>query len=152
MPFGFRLQFLVPGGRQAPETLDQPLSNYDVIGVPTHVWSSSLFSCLDNLVPSCLLSLFCPCVLWAQIVIRAQIPLLISLKNSIHSCRQFTGYGLFVDYFAWSTLICTGLLLLLVLLKIHSSLLFYFLLLVFLTVLGGLLFLLGHTRTAFREK
>ncbi len=153
MPFGiFRFQFLIPGGRQGEENLDRPLSNFDVIGIPTGQWSSSFCDCLQNIVPSCLLSSCCPCIMWAQIVIRAQIPLLISLKNSIHSCRRLSGYGLFVDYFIWSILFSVVLVVVVALVKPIPRVVLYLLIIMIIGLLGALIYLLGHTRTAFREK
>ena len=49
--------------------LDRPVSNFDVAGVPTGAWSSSLFGCLGNLRPSCIMSFCLPCVLWSQVII-----------------------------------------------------------------------------------
>lgn len=152
MPLGFRMNFLIPGGRQGEENLDRPLSNYDVIGIPTRNWSSSFFDCFQNMIPSCLLSFCCPCVMWSQIVVRAQIPLLISLKNSIHSCRGNSGFGVFIDYFVWSLIIALVLLFVLIFVPIKPRIVYYLVIIVLIGIAGGLVYLLGHTRTAFREK
>ncbi len=148
-PFFFRIQ---GGGRAAEENLDRPLSNFDVIGIPTEEWSSSLFSCHQNLVPSCVMSFFCPCIMWAQIVIRAQIPLLISIKNAIPSCQLQSGYGLFIDYFFWSVVIMAGLIAILALVSFPAMILFYLVVLALIVIGGGFIYLQGHTRTAFKEK
>ena len=63
------LHFFGFGGGHGNEvlTLDRPVSNFDVAGVPTGAWSSSLLGCLGNLNPSCIVSCICPCVMWAQV-------------------------------------------------------------------------------------
>ena len=140
------------GGRSSPEQLDRPLSNFDVIGIPTEEWSSSFFSCHENFMPSCIVSFFCPCVMWAQIVVRAQIPLLIALKNSMIFFRGQSGYGVFIDYFVWSTIISIGLIITLALVHFSAPIVFYILLIILIAVVVSLMYLLGHTRTAFKEK
>lgn len=80
--------------------LDQPLSNYDVAGIPTGAWSSNLCDCFSNL-NSCILSFFCPCIMFSQVVIRSQPPLLIAYKNSFQCFRNKTGYRIFIDVFFW---------------------------------------------------
>ncbi len=52
------------GGR---ENLDRPVNNYDVAGIPRGQWSSGLFSCLSNILPSCLFSFCCTPILWSQV-------------------------------------------------------------------------------------
>jgi hypothetical protein len=138
------------GGRQGPENLDRPLSNFDVIGIPTDAWSSPIWACYENMIPSCVLAFCCPCVLWSQIVVRAQIPLLISLKNSI--CQGKSGFGLFIDMFFWGAVLVGGLIAVLVLVNFPSITLFYLVLLAVLVCGGGFVYFLGHTRTAFKEK
>lgn len=65
---GFHLFRLFGGGRgNEALNLDRPISNFDVAGVPTGAWSSSLFGCLSNLRPSCVLSFCLPCVMWSQV-------------------------------------------------------------------------------------
>ena len=152
MFFG-RMRLLMGGMRNQDELLDRPLSNYDVIGIPTGEWSSGMFDCFQNLVPSCILSFFCPCIMWAQIVVRAQIPLLIGLKNSLSCLRTTSGYGVFIDFFIWSAATTAGLLILIIVLygevpSIVTTLFCVILVAVCLTFLGAL----AHTREAFREK
>jgi len=142
----------VHGGPSGEETLDQPLSNYDVIGIPTERWSSPLYGCFSNIIPSCVVSFFCPCIMWGQIVVRAQIPLLIGLKNSLEFMRRNSGYGLFVEYFFWSIVISLALIITIVAISGLDSLLVTFIVIMLVFILGPLLYLLGHTRTAFREK
>jgi len=70
----FRWGFLRGGRfRSGQENLDRPASNFDVAGIPTGQWSSGLFECYKNIVPSCLLSFLCPCVMLAQVIVRAQV-------------------------------------------------------------------------------
>ena len=147
--------FLRGAGHDPEEAdLDFSVSNIDVVGIPTGKWSTSLFSdyfTCRNLIPSCILSTCCPCVMFGQITVRAQIPLFIQLKNSV--IKKTSGYGAFVDYFNISMIIIVSVILLLVLLS--SSMDPY--LAVFLGILviacgGVFLFILGHQRTAFREK
>jgi hypothetical protein len=144
--------FLFPSGQQGQENLDRPLSNFDVIGVPVDQWSSSIWACHQNVLPSCLVAFLCPCVLWAQVVVRAQIPLLIALKNALPWLRAQSGFGLFVDYFFWSLVVMAGLTALLVCVRFPAQSLFYLVLLVLLAVGGSFIYFLGHVRTAFKEK
>ncbi len=141
---------LYPGPRP-DEDLDRPISNFDVIGIPTGIWSSSLCACFNNLVPSCVLSFCCPCVMWAQIVVRAQIPLLISLKNGFSCLQRVTGYGFFIDFFMWSLIISAGLIILMLSIALPEQLV-YLLAAIVIIALALLLFAVGHTRTAFKEK
>lgn len=90
--------------------------------------------------------------MWGQIVVRAQIPLLIGIKNSFAFFRGQSGYGLFVDYYGWSWALSLALILILTLLDIQSSILKYFLILLLVVILGSVLFLTGMSLTAFREK
>lgn len=149
--FGRWGRMLFGGGNVGDENLDSPLSNYDVIGVPTGQWSSSIFGCFENVLPSCVLSFFCPCVMWAQIVVRAQIPLLISIKNTFRCLRGQTGYGAFVDYFMWSLIICAALIVILFVTTIPVQV--QYLLAIIIIVVGApLLYVIAHMRTAFKEK
>ncbi|RYY73251.1 hypothetical protein EON63_20115 [archaeon] len=143
---------MLHGGNEGEEALDRPITNFDVIGIPTGAWSSGFFACHENILPSCLLSFFCPCVQWSQVVVRAQIPLLIGLKNSFPCSRQHSGYGMFIEFFFWSVCIAIGLILVLVFVKISSHILLVFLGLVIAVVVLVLAFLVGHSRTAFKEK
>lgn len=141
------------GSGPTEELLDRPLSNFDVLGIPTGAWSSGLLECHQNIVPSCVLSFFCPCVMWAQIVVRAQIPLLISTKNAIHQLRSNSGYGAFVEFFFWTALVSIALLI--VILVLHGempSIVTTLLGILLIGTGGGLIYVLAHTRTAFREK
>lgn len=144
---------LLMGRGPAEELLDRPLSNFDVLGIPTGAWSSSLFGCFNNVIPSCVLSFFCPCIMWGQIVVRAQIPMLIGIKNSLHFLRSNSGFGAFVEYFLWSFILSLALLGIIIGLSnkmpsIVSTLLAILLAAVLCTLLGVLV----HTRVAFREK
>jgi hypothetical protein len=145
--------FLFNGFNLNEVILDRPFSNFDVIGVPTGAWSSNLCDCFSNMIPSCVVSFCCPCVMWAQIVVRAQIPFLIGLKNSFPCFRGVTGYGAFVDYFMASTIISFGLIVIMIVLSniLPSGVTILFALIVIAT-LGTLIYLLAHTRTAFKEK
>ena len=138
-------------GQPGDERLDRPLSNYDVIGIPTGSWSTHFCAIFSNIIPSCVLSFFCPCIIWAQIVVRAQLPLLIGLKNSIPALRAQTGYGLFIAYWFWSMVIMMAILALIIS-NILPSAVVYFLCIVYIGLLLAFLYLNGHTRTAFREK
>lgn len=85
--------FAAPGvASGGVQVLDQPLNNFDTAGIPTGAWSSPLFGCFSNIIPSCVLSFCCPCVLWAQVVTRSQVPLMISLKNSLPFIQKKSGY------------------------------------------------------------
>ncbi len=143
---------MLGGGGEGQETLDQPISNFDVIGIPTGHWGSSFCALYENWLPSCVLSTCCPCFQWAQIVIRAQIPLLIGLKNSFPCLRRVSGYGQFVEYYFWSLMLIIGLLLLAILVRIRPHILLLLVVLALFVVLAIFAFLLGHTRTAFKEK
>lgn len=152
MFFGRRFRFLM-GPSHAEELLDRPLSNFDVLGIPTGEWSSGFFECFNNVVPSCVLSFFCPCVMWSQIVVRAQIPLLISLKNTLQYLRTQSGFGAFIEYFFWSIVVCFGLLLAICLAYNQMpSIVTTLLVILLVAVFGTLVGLLAHTRIAFREK
>lgn len=139
-------------GRTGRERLDQPLSNFDVIGVPTGAWDSSLFQFYRNLIPSCLVSFLCPCVMWGQIVVRAQIPLLIGIKNSFPWFRRTTGYGAFVDFFFWSLVLAIVFLTIASLISNIPKFLKYILYIAAILLVLMFIYLVGHTRTAFREK
>lgn len=142
------------GGRSGPEILDRPESNFDIAGVPVDHWNQGdLCSCHRNIVPSCCFAFVCPCILWAQIVVRSQIPFLIALKNSCVCFRRQSGYGLFIDYFNLSLLLSILLMVLLVI--YHYQLRFTgnaVLGILFICIFGCFLYLMGHTRSAFREK
>ena len=90
--------------------------------------------------------------MWAQIVVRAQIPLLIALKNSIRRLRRVSGFGFFVTLSSWIALAAAALLVTLSLARSINfsarSLLSFFVIL----LLGGLLYLFSHTRVAFKAK
>lgn len=151
--FGFGRMNLM-GRNGGVENVDQPISNFDVIGIPTGQWSSGFCSCFENPMPSCLLSFCCPCVLWAQIVTRSQIPLLISIKNSLTCLRRRSGYGLFIDYYFWSISIAVAIIIVLAVVDIWSisTGLFYLLIIILIVLLGTHAYLVGHSLTAFREK
>lgn len=151
MFFG-RLRFLFGSGPM-PENLDRPLSNFDVLGIPTGFWTTGVFGCFENIMPSCLLSFLCPCIMWGQIVVRAQIPLLISIKNSFPTLQNNSGYGFFVEYFFWSLMISAGLLIIIILLHGQMpSIATTLLAILLVAVAGTLLGMVVHTRIAFREK
>lgn len=147
-------QWLGGGGGGGQEILDTPLSNFDIIGVPTQAWSSGFFSgffCCENVVPSCLLSIFCPCLVFSQVIVRAQIPLFIGIKNSIDIFRGKSGFGAFIDYFNVSVILSVTLLLLITLVELSSLWKTFFsllLIIVFLQFASAS----GHLRTAFKEK
>lgn len=141
------------GHNGGPEQLDRPVTNFDTIGVPTKEWSSGFFSCFQNIMPSCVMSFLCPCVMFGQVVIRAQIPIFISLKNSFTFCGpQTSGYGKCVDYFFWTLVLGAGLIALLLLVELESSLLVTFLVIMTIVVLAPFIYLNGILRNAFREK
>lgn len=146
----FRL--MLQSGASGPENVDRPLSNFDVIGVPTGAWSSSFFGCFENMIPSCIVSTFCPCIIWGQIVVRSQIPMLIGIKNSVSCFRGYSGYGLFVDYYFWSFVISIALIVVLAKVSIPYSWVRIILGIVIVILLGSILFFMGHSLTAFREK
>ena len=132
------------------ERLDRPISNSDVAGIPTGAWSSSLYGCFGNIIPSCFLSFFCPCIMFSQVVIRSQIPMLIGIKNSLYCCRRKTGYGFFIDVFFWTSALILGCILILVLVKefpIYTNALMVVILII---TLPAFLYIIGHVRTAFK--
>jgi hypothetical protein len=148
-----RFRFLFGAGGQMADNLDRPLSNYDVLGIPTGTWSTGLCGCFENIIPSCVMSFCCPCFMWAQIVVRAQIPLLVSIKNAFDFLRRNTGYGAFVEYFFWSLVISIALLIIIIALHGEMPSIVTTLLAIVLVVVAGTLFgMLVHTRIAFREK
>ncbi len=139
--------------RPEDEILDRPISNFDVIGVPSGGdWSSSLLACHENIIPSCIMSFCCPCILWAQIVVRAQIPYFIALKNGFPCLRNISGYGYFVDYFIWSLIITAVLIVILISIPNLSFGIKGFIILLIILVFGTLWYNIAHTRSAFREK
>lgn len=142
------------GGNGGAENLDQPISNFDLIGIPTNAWSDGFCDCFKNSMPSCLLSFCCPCIMWAQIVTRSQIPLLISIKNSLICQRHLSGYGLFIDYYFWSIFISLGIIIVLAVVDIWSisTGLYYLFLIILIVLLGTHAYLVGHSLSAFREK
>jgi hypothetical protein len=145
-------RFFLWNGRTGAERLDQPLSNFDVIGISTRSWSSHFCACYENILPSCIVSFCCPCVMWGQIVIRAQIPMLIGIKNSLPWCRNYTGYGMFVDLFFWSLVIGVVFAAIAFVVSGIPSAIRILLWLIAAALLIGFIFIVGHTRTAFREK
>lgn len=147
-----RFRFMLWSGGVGEERLDQPLSNYDVIGIPTHQWSSCFFACYENIIPSCMVAFCCPCILWGQVIVRSQIPLLIGIKNSFLCLRNQTGYGFFVDVFFWSIILMLILFLIPSVVGGMPSIIRYFMYIVGIGLLIGFLYLNGHLRTAFREK
>lgn len=146
------LRSILVAGPVGSENVDRPLSNFDVIGIPTGRWSSHFCACYENLFPSCFLSFFCPCIMWGQVVVRSQIPMLIGLKNAIACFRGRSGYGLFVDYYFWSFLISISLIIVLTMVHIQSQSLKYFIGIIIIIVLGSVLILTGLSLSAFREK
>lgn len=133
------------------ENLDRPFSNFDIAGVPTKQWSSGFFEFYQNLVPSCLLSCFCPCLLFAQVVIRAQIPFFIALKNSFSCIRGVSGCGFFFDIFLWLIVLIAGSIFLVFSVKLPAIVKYFFALLGLICIMM-FLFINGHLRTAFRMK
>ena len=114
---------------------------------------------------------------YTQVVVRAQIPLLIALKNSVIFFRRQSGYGLcilyiisvlicfpyvlfidtrfagvFVDYFMFSLLISIALICVLSLVHFRNMAGVYLLSIIVIILLGSLIYLLGHMRVAFKEK
>lgn len=105
---------------------------------------------------------------------RAQIPLLIALKNSIICFRHRSGYGInisdsvdslinfnslysliagvFIDFFVFSFLISIALICVLSLVRFRSTVGVFLLSIIVIVILGGSLYLLGHMRVAFKEK
>jgi hypothetical protein len=138
-------------GHQGQETLDRPLSNFDVIGIPTDRWSSHFCACYENIVPSCLMALFCPCILWAQVIVRAQIPQFIGIKNSL-GFTKVSGFRLFIDFYMWSLILCLLFLSLVIFIPNQSTSLRYGLILLLVIAVALRIFLIGHSVTAFREK
>lgn len=149
MIFGFQFMFSGPVGR---ERTDQPLSNFDIIGIPTENWSSHLFACYENILPSCIVSFCCPCIAWGQIVIRAQIPLFLGMKNTIRRFRSQSGYGIMVDVFFWTFIIAAAMFLIVGLVKSLSGSLVYFLCVIGIIFSLIFIYIVSITRTSFREK
>jgi hypothetical protein len=145
-------RFMLFGGRVGGEQLDQPLSNFDVIGIPTRAWSSHLFACYENCLPSCCVAFTCPCIMWGQVVTRAQIPLLIGIKNSIPGIRGKTGYGFFVDIFFWSVVLIVVFAVVASVVGGIPSIIRILMYILAIGLLIGFVYLVSHTRTAFREK
>lgn len=91
--------------------------------------------------------------MWSQIAVRAQIPFLIDLKNTLHTFRLQSGYGVFIDYFMASVIISVGLIIIIAVLSgIMPRAVTILFALIAGTLLGTLIYLLAHTRTAFKEK
>lgn len=63
----FAIHFLYGPGAHGDEYLDRPPSNFDVGGIPQGKWSSGLFACHQNIMPSCFMSFFCPCIMFGQV-------------------------------------------------------------------------------------
>lgn len=81
-----------------------------------------------------------------------QNPFYLGLKNSLVFLRGQSGYGFFIDYFMVSMMVSIGLIIImLVVTSLYYGLVIFFSLIV-ISLLGTLIFLLGNTRTAFREK
>ena len=89
MLVGAGIRFIQPGVASGGlQELDTPLNNFDVagnytiefdlfvlnlvnfvLGIPSGgEFSSGLFGCFENIVPSCILSFFCPCIMFAQVI------------------------------------------------------------------------------------
>lgn len=133
-------------GPTGDEQLDRPITNFDIIGIPTGSWSSSFFSCYQNIFPSCCFSFFFPYILWSQIVVRSQIPFFISLKNYTVIYRKYSGYNFFINFFLLLIIICAAFLFLSI---YFQNKIFYFFCCCFFAAFA---FVVGHTRTAFKEK
>jgi Cys-rich protein (TIGR01571 family) len=137
------------------EYLDSPLSNFDTVGVPTGSWFDGLcipFFNPSNWFPSSFVACFCPCIMFSTVTVRAQIPLLIALKNSTSCMRGKSGYGFFIDYFVWSLVFAGCILVTLLVLPDLSSFAVTALVILLLIVLLPFVLALGHQRTAFKEK
>eukprot|EP00981_Chlorochromonas_danica_P007797 scaffold1884_cov343-Ochromonas_danica.AAC.14 len=130
------IRFNIQDGRAADDILDQPANNFDVVGIPVGQWSSHFCACWTNCIPSCLLAFFCPCVLWAQVAVRAQIPLLIGLKNTFACSRRFSA----------------GLILVGIFVKALPVVVSWILIVIGIGLAGGVVFFVGQTRTAVKEK
>jgi len=137
------------GGRPGVTTLDRPVSNFDVAGIPREKWSSGLFSCFGNIFPSCICSFCCAPVIFGQLSVRAQIPLFIDVKNSLVGYGVSSGYCFFVQVLLWSVLITGGLIYGIITMEGTLKMLFGLIA----VGLGGLIiFLLSHLRTAVKQK
>ena len=135
------------------ETLDRPANNFDVAGISTGAWSSPIYALYDNCIPSCLCSFFASPILWAQIVVRSQIPLLIDFKNYFYALRSSSGYRCFIDLYSWILGLGAGLLLLYLLLPSSTpSIARLFCIVVAAPLLLLFVCVMGHVRTAFRMK
>lgn len=159
-PCSFCIQLLcVCNHNPAVIQLDRPQNNFDIAGVPTGHWESGLFSCLSNVIPSCVLSFFCPCVMWAQIVVRSQIPCLISFKNSFRCLQNRSGYSFFMELYFLAAV------LLIVFIILYSNEISYSIdhgrivilpqglyALIIISLVFFICYVVGHTRTAFKEK
>lgn len=86
------LMWRLQAGREGRSDLDRPTSNFDVAGIPTGSWSSGLFACGED-GSSCFLAFCCTPCLWSQVATRAQIPVLIDMKNYFLCTRNTSGYG-----------------------------------------------------------
>lgn len=143
------------GNENEIHRLDQPLSNYDIAGIPTGGWSSNLWDCFSNL-NSCLMSFFCPCIMFSQVIIRSQPPLLIAYKNAFRCFRNTTGYRIFIDVFFW--LLFLGLLLIIILINFSNEIyeinIFLYSLVIIVLGFSWLLFTYLNfiLRTSFKEK
>ncbi len=151
---GMGWNFLFQLGNPPPEDLDSPENNFDIIGIPTGNWSSSLFGCLENVTPSCTLSFFLPCVMWSQVVVRSQIPLFIALKNGIFALQtpRRSGFGFFVEFFGWVLALAALLLIIALAIPSMPAGLKFLLIVVAAMLLASLALAVGHTRTAFKMK
>lgn len=146
------IRYNIQDGRAGDDILDRPANNFDVVGIPLGQWSSHFCACWTNCIPSCLLAFFCPCILWAQVVVRAQIPLLIGLKNTFACSRRYSGFSHFVDYFVWSLIIAAGLILVGIFVKALPVVVSWIVIVLGIGLAGGVVFFVGQTRTAVKEK
>jgi hypothetical protein len=141
--------YLWGSGGNEDERLDRPPNNFDIAGIPRGQWSSGFFCCLQNIVPSCILSFFCPCMMWGQVVVRSQIPLLIGMKNTLGSQVGSSGYNCFMNSWMIMVVIPAGLFLGGIFTEGGLQVFLFAAFSVFFIIF---LYINGHVRTAFKMK
>lgn len=159
MFFTFDAQRFMLSGRTRAEalisSLDRPSNNFDVAGVPTGRWSSGLCDWYTH-CGSCFMATACPCIAFAQVAIRSQIPLFISIKNGTACLRASSGYRVLIDFYFWTLATAIACFFCVAYFSVsafwYRRIVIYLLYIVGIASAVGFVMLNGHTRYAFREK
>jgi hypothetical protein len=96
-----------------------------------------------------ILSFFCPCMMWGQVVVRSQIPLLIGMKNTLGSQVGSSGYNCFMNSWMIMVVIPAGLFLGGIFTEGGLQVFLFAAFSVFFIIF---LYINGHVRTAFKMK